>query len=145
RQPALRARSPVKFFITLPCAYLNTTAMTWTAVRLYSNGVFCVWENVGRNTYNDLAMISGKILKYHQWPDRLIRFAKQAAEQLEAQGLERDAVLAQLDAVRAQPLEHLQHPLLAELARECLRQNPPPSTAQSESLRERPLQYRVWG
>ncbi len=92
-------------------------------------------------------MITGKILKYHHWPDSLIRFAKHAAEQLGADGLEREAVLAQLDAARTQPIDHLSHPVLAELAREVLRQNPRERDhpEQSESLRERPLQYRVWG
>lgn len=90
-------------------------------------------------------MITGKILKYHHWPDGLIRFAKRAAEQLEAQDLEREAVLAQLEAVRTQPLEHVNHPLLADLAREVLRQTPSDPSEQDETLRERPLQYRVWG
>lgn len=90
-------------------------------------------------------MITGKILKYHHWPDGLIRFAKRAAEQLEAQDLEREAVLAQLEAVRTQPLEHLNHPLLADLAREVLRQTPSDQSEQDETLRGRPLQYRVWG
>lgn len=90
-------------------------------------------------------MITGKILKYHHWPDRLIRFAKHAAEQLEAEGLEREAVLAQLEAARSQPQAHLNHPVLAELAREVLRQNASEPSEQNETLRERPLPYRVWG
>lgn len=90
-------------------------------------------------------MITGKILKYHHWPGPLIRFAKQAAEQLAIDGLEREAVLAQLDAVRTQPLEHLNHPVLARLAREVLRHNPSEQVEQNETLRQRPLPYRVWG
>ena len=90
-------------------------------------------------------MITGKILKYRNWPDRLIRFAKHAAEQLEAEGLERETILDQLDTARTQPHQHLNHPVLGELAREYLRQNPISGSEANENLRERPLQYRVWG
>src|SRR5262245_11604624 len=119
--------------------------MSWTAGRRCCDGAFCIWGRRGRSAYNGVAMITGKILKYRNWPDRLIRFAKHAAEQLEAEGLERETILDQLDAARAQPHAHLNHPVLGELAREWLRQNPADSSEANESLRERPLPYRVWG
>ncbi len=90
-------------------------------------------------------MITGKILKHHEWPESLIRYAKRAAEALEAQGAERAAVLAQLDAVREEPLNFIGHPALGELARQCLRQNPNADPPPAEALREQPLPYRVWG
>ena len=70
-------------------------------------------------------MISGKILKTHGWPEgKVIGLAKDAAEALEAAGLERDAVLAWLESVRADPGTYLADPKLAPLARECLRRDP---------------------
>ena len=52
-------------------------------------------------------MITGKILKLRGWPDgKVIGLAKRAAQRLEADGLEREAILATLDQVRAQPGEH---------------------------------------
>ena len=44
-----------------------------------------------------------------------------AAEQLAANGLEQDAILAQLDRVRAQPGDFLSDAALGNLAREILR------------------------
>ena len=77
-------------------------------------------------------MISGKILKTHGWPEgRILGLAKAAAETLEAAGLERDAVLAWLETVRAEPGTYLADPKLAPLARECLRRaaaGAPPTT-----------------
>ena len=53
-------------------------------------------------------IITGKILKLNNWPEgKLIGLAKAAAEQLAAQGLEREAILARLDAVRSDPGRHL--------------------------------------
>jgi hypothetical protein len=47
-------------------------------------------------------VITGKILKLNHWPDgKVIGIAKEAAAQLSAAGLERESVLARLDAVRA--------------------------------------------
>jgi hypothetical protein len=49
-------------------------------------------------------LITGKILKIHNWPDgKIIGLAKTVATQLTAKGLDRETVLAQLDAVRQKP------------------------------------------
>ena len=91
-----------------------------------------------------MSLISGKILKHHGWPDgKIIGAARAAAEQLSGQGLERDLVLARLDSVRHNPGAFLADPLLADLARECLRLNAPDPV--SASLREAPLAYPIWG
>ncbi|MBK8420178.1 hypothetical protein [Candidatus Villigracilis saccharophilus] len=67
-------------------------------------------------------IITGKILKLNNWPDgKIIGIAKSISEQLSAQGLSREAVLSQLDAVRQDPGPFLADPLLADLARECIR------------------------
>lgn len=90
-------------------------------------------------------MISGKILKLNGWPEgKIISLAKSASEQLEAQGLDRDAILMRLDAVRQNPGNHLVDPLMADLARECIRLVEKDVVSDDE-LRERPLQYPVWG
>lgn len=90
-------------------------------------------------------IITGKILKLNNWPEgKLIGLAKAAAEQLAAQGLEREAILARLDAVRSDPGRHLADPLMADLARECLRLAPREADAPVE-LRDAPLPYPVWG
>jgi tRNA-splicing ligase RtcB len=91
-------------------------------------------------------MITGKILKLNGWPEgRIIGLAKQAAEQLQASGLDREAILAQLNAVRAQPGEYLSDAALRDFARECLRVFAPEPEAVNETLRVAPLTYRIWG
>jgi len=89
--------------------------------------------------------ISGKILKYNNWPDgRVIGLAKKAAEDLAGRGADRQAILARLDSVRQDPGAFLADPLMADLARECIRlarKDEP----QPEELRLRPLAYPVWG
>jgi tRNA-splicing ligase RtcB len=88
--------------------------------------------------------ITGKILKLNGWPDgKIIGLAKQIAAELTETGLEREDVLARLDAVRQNPGQHLAEPLLAELARECIRLLP--KEEQSNDLRESPLAYPIWG
>ena len=70
-------------------------------------------------------IVTGKMLKRRGWPDgKIIGLAKAAAGRLAAQGLEREAILARLDLVRKDPGQFLTDPLLADLARECLRQAP---------------------
>ena len=90
-------------------------------------------------------VLTGKILKLHGWPTgKVIGLAREAAAQLVEQGLEREAILARLDSVRQEPGPYLADPLLAELARECIRllpQSDPPPT----ELREVPLPYPIWG
>ncbi len=70
--------------------------------------------------------ITGKILKLHNWPDgKIIGIAKRTAEQLAAQGLDRETILARLDAVRQNPGPFLADEQMAELARECIRISQP--------------------
>jgi tRNA-splicing ligase RtcB len=91
-----------------------------------------------------MELITGKILKLHNWPEgKVIGLAKRAAAELAAQGSERDTVLAHLDAVRNDPAPFLADPILAELARECLRLQP--KEIVSEDLRSEALPYPVWG
>ncbi|MBM4425581.1 MAG: RtcB family protein [Chloroflexi bacterium] len=91
-------------------------------------------------------MITGKILKLNGWPDgKIIGLAKTVADQLEADGLDRDSILARLDSARGNPGAFLADPLMADLARECLRIAQKESAAASDDLRPRPLQYPVWG
>jgi tRNA-splicing ligase RtcB len=90
-------------------------------------------------------IITGKILKLNNWPDgKIIGIAKSISTQLSAQGLERDVVLNRLDAVRQNPGSFLADPLMADLARECIRltQKDEPST---DILHERPIAFPIWG
>ncbi len=90
-------------------------------------------------------LITGKILKIHGWPDgRIIGLAKQAAATLNDSGLDRESILARLDAVRTEPGPFLADSVLADLARECIRlaKKDEPS---DDALRERPLDYPIWG
>ena len=90
-------------------------------------------------------LITGKILKIHNWPDgKIIGLAKAVATQLTEQGLDRDTVLTQLDAVRQNPGSFLADGLKADLARECIRitQKDEPS---ADVLLESPLPFPIWG
>ena len=90
-------------------------------------------------------IITGKILKLNNWPDgKIIGIAKNISTQLSAQGLERDAILSQLDAVRQDPGPFLADPLMADLARECIRltQKDEPS---ADTLFDDPIPYPIWG
>lgn len=89
--------------------------------------------------------ITGKILKQYNWPDgKIIGIAKRIAEQFADQGLDRETILARLEAVRQSPGPFLADEQMAELARECLRitqkAEPPP-----DGLRDSPLGYPIWG
>jgi tRNA-splicing ligase RtcB (3'-phosphate/5'-hydroxy nucleic acid ligase) len=89
--------------------------------------------------------ITGKILKLHDWPDgRVIGIAKKIGAELADQGLDRETILARLDAVRQNPGPFLADGQMAELARECIRISQP-ELPSDESLRDSPLQYPVWG
>jgi tRNA-splicing ligase RtcB len=91
-------------------------------------------------------MITGKILKLNGWPDgAIIRYAKEAAAQLETQGLEPAAILARLATARATPGDFLADPVLRDLARECLRLTQRAAETQAEELRATALPYPVWG
>jgi len=90
-------------------------------------------------------ILTGKILKLHDWPDgKVIGLAKRVGEQLAAEGLDRETVLARLDAVRKNPVYFLSDELMADLARECIRlvQKDEPS---SDELRAAPIPYPIWG
>jgi len=90
-------------------------------------------------------IITGKILKLNNWPDgKIIGLAKIAAAQLGAEGLEREAILARLEAVRANPGNFLADAIMADLARECIRLLPKAEDTLNE-LREVALPYPVWG
>ena len=90
-------------------------------------------------------IITGKILKLNNWPDgKIIGLAKDIGNKLIENGMERDAVLAQLEAVRQDPGSFLADSQYAELAREWIR-----ITQKAEStptdLRESPLPFPIWG
>jgi tRNA-splicing ligase RtcB len=90
-------------------------------------------------------IITGKILKLNGWPDgKIIGLAKDVANQLIEQGIERDAVLARLAEVRANPGSFLADASLADLARECIRITHKDEPV-DEELRAAPLPYPIWG
>lgn len=91
-------------------------------------------------------MISGKILQARGWPQgKVIGLAKAAGQALEDGGLDREAALDRLDAVRAKPGDYLADPLLADLARECIRRQQAAAEPVADTLRDQPLDYAVWG
>ncbi len=90
-------------------------------------------------------IITGKILKYHNWQDgKIIGLAKDAGNKLIERGMDRDAALTQLEAVRQNPGSFLADSILADLARECIRMSQPDESA-AEELRELPLPFPIWG
>ncbi len=92
-----------------------------------------------------MGVISGKILKLNGWPEGpVIRLAKDAAEALWNDGLDRDQILEKLETVRANPDAYLNDAALGELAREVARLTAKP-TQRDETLRDKPLDYRIWG
>lgn len=92
-----------------------------------------------------MELITGNILKINHWPDgKIIGVAKNIAAELAQQGLDRESILARLDAVRQNPGQFLVDPLMADLARECLRLAPK-AAGELDELRESPLPYPIWG
>ena len=90
-------------------------------------------------------IITGEILKLHNWPDgKIIGLAKHVAAQLADQGLDRETILAHLDAVRQNPGPFLADEQMADLARECIRISQPERLL-FDAVRETPLQYPIWG
>ena len=90
-------------------------------------------------------IITGKILKLNNWPDgKIIGLAKDLGNKLIENGMERDAALSQLEAVRQDPGRFLADSLYASLARECIRitEKNRPSPA---DLRASPLPFPIWG
>jgi tRNA-splicing ligase RtcB len=91
-------------------------------------------------------MITGKLLKLRNWPEgKVIGLAKRAAEALDPSDAARDATLARLDAVRADPVAYLGHPVLGELAAECARLLQASAEPRPAALRETALPYTAWG
>jgi tRNA-splicing ligase RtcB len=91
-------------------------------------------------------IITGKILKLNNWNDgRIIGLAKDAGNKLIEGGMDRDAALAKLDAVRSAPGNFLADEKFADLARECIRLAQKDAPAVTEVLREEPLPFPVWG
>jgi tRNA-splicing ligase RtcB len=94
---------------------------------------------------NTMDIITGKILKLNDWPDgKIIGLAKDAGNKLIENGMDRQAALSQLEAVRQNPGSFLAHASLSDLARECFRITHNEKAPQNE-LRESPLPYPVWG
>jgi tRNA-splicing ligase RtcB (3'-phosphate/5'-hydroxy nucleic acid ligase) len=90
-------------------------------------------------------IITGKILKLNNWQDgKSIGLAKDAGNKMIENGMERDAVLATLEAVRGNPGSFLADALLADLAREILRQNKKDEPSE-DTLRDAPLPFPIWG
>jgi tRNA-splicing ligase RtcB len=93
----------------------------------------------------EMGVISGKILKHNGWPEGpIIRLAKDAADALWNTGLDRDQILEKLEAVRATPSAYLSDEALGALAQglEKLAARP---TQRDEALRDKPVDYRIWG
>ena len=90
-------------------------------------------------------LLTGKILKLHGWSDgKIIGLAKNIAEQLADQGLDRETILARLDAVRKNLGAFMTDILMADLARECFRLIQKDEMPDDE-LRASPLPYPIWG
>ncbi|MDP1716265.1 MAG: RtcB family protein [Anaerolineales bacterium] len=90
-------------------------------------------------------IITGKILKLNNWPDgKIIGIAKEVGNHLINQGMDRETILAQLDAVRQVPGSFLADAMMADLARECIRLTKKDEVP-NDTLRELPLPYPIWG
>ncbi len=91
------------------------------------------------------SLLTGKILKLHGWPDgKVIGIAKNIGEGLADQGIDRDTILARLDAVRQNPGPFLTDASMADLARECIRLSQKDEVS-DDALREIPIEYPIWG
>jgi len=92
-----------------------------------------------------MELITGKILKLNNWPDgKIIGLAKDAGNKMLEKGMKRDEALSKLETVRLNPGSFLADPLLADLARECIRISQPDEPSAVE-LRESPLPFPIWG
>ncbi len=90
-------------------------------------------------------ILTGKILKLNNWPDgKIIGIAKDVGNKMIEQGMERDAALTRLEAVRQNPGSFLADSLYADLARECIRISQKDEPSPSE-LRASPLPFPIWG
>src|SRR5258706_4535890 len=90
-------------------------------------------------------IIAGKILKLNNWPDgKIIGLAKDIGNKLVEQGMDRDAVLTQLEVVRQNPGNFLADSLYANLARECISITEKNEPSEDELLNS-PLPFPIWG
>ncbi|MBL8051417.1 MAG: RtcB family protein, partial [Anaerolineales bacterium] len=90
-------------------------------------------------------IITGKILKLNNWQDgKIIGLAKDAGNKLMESGLDREAALTQLDAVRQNSTSFLADSLLADLARECIRLTQKDEPL-ADTLLENPIPFPIWG
>ena len=89
--------------------------------------------------------MNGKHITKLGFEKRAIALALTAAALRETAGLDRAAILAELEGVRADPDAHLNHPTYAELAREVATQLGEQSARAGVALHPDPLPYRVWG
>lgn len=91
-------------------------------------------------------MISGKVLRELGWPEgAVIRAAKQASARLAEAGVPREAIVAALEAVRADPQAYLTEATWGETARLLLAVAAPPAAPSPADLRDQPLPFAVWG
>ena len=90
-------------------------------------------------------MVSGKDLIERGWPQgRTIGLALAAAEKLGSRGMDDDAILRELEKVRAAP-DSPPDEALEPLARELASVRDAGTAALEDALREEPLPYGVWG
>ena len=90
-------------------------------------------------------MVSGKDLIECGWPQgRAIGLALDAAERLRSAGMDNDAILRELEKVRAVP-DSVPDAALEPLARELASVRKADAAALEDALREEPLPYGVWG
>ncbi len=90
-------------------------------------------------------MITGRDLIEHGWPQgRVIGLALAAAEELGSRGMDDDAVLRELEKVRAAP-DAVPDRALEPLARELASIRDAERTALEDELRGEALPYGVWG
>jgi len=89
--------------------------------------------------------VTGKMLKLRNWPDgKIIGLARKAAQDLAGVEPDQEMILQRLDSVRRDPGAYLADPILADLARECLRIKGK-TEVEPADLRGQPLPYKVWG
>lgn len=94
----------------------------------------------------DEMLVTGKTLKARGWPEgKTIGLAKAAAAHLMENGLEREAALARLDEVLAEPRAHLEDELLRDVAGELLRRHKIETARYDDELRPAPLPFETWG
>ncbi|HZU13597.1 MAG TPA: RtcB family protein [Chloroflexota bacterium] len=91
--------------------------------------------------------MNGKTLKARGWPEgRVMGRAKAAASRLEADGLDREAILSRLDEVRSAPDTFLADAIVGDVAAELVRiREKERARTEIPVLHDAPLPYGVWG